>query len=134
MESEKSFIFPEQQVTYATFGQRLGAVLIDYCILFLPALVFQAAHVPFLGLLSGWLYFALMESGAKQATVGKQALGLIVTSERGERISFMNATGRYFGKIVSALILLIGYFMCLFDDRNQTLHDKMAGTLVIKVN
>ena len=35
-----------------------------------------------------WLYFALMESSARQATVGKIALGLFVTDLQGRRISF----------------------------------------------
>jgi uncharacterized RDD family membrane protein YckC len=50
----------------------------------------------------------------------------------GHRISFANASGRFFGKYVSAIILLIGYLMMLWDDKKQTLHDKMAGTLVVK--
>lgn len=55
--------------------------------------------------LSGWLYYALMESSNKQATLGKMALGIIVTDMNGNRISFGRATGRYFGKILSGLIL-----------------------------
>jgi len=54
---------------------------------------------------AGWLYFALMESSAKGATLGKMALGLRVTDLSGNRISFGRATGRYFGKIVSGMIL-----------------------------
>lgn len=79
-----------------------------------------------------WLYSALMVSGPWQATLGKRALGIKVTGMNGERISFLNATGRYFATILSAIILLIGYFMMLWDDKKQTLHDKLAGTLVVK--
>ena len=75
---------------------------------------------------------ALQESGPNQATLGKKALGLKVTSLTGDRISFGQATGRFFGKYVSAIILFIGYLMMIWDDRKQTLHDKMAGTLVVK--
>lgn len=87
------------------------------------------------GLLSivlSWLYFAIMESSAMQATVGKLAVGVIVTDLDGHRISFARATGRYFAKIVSGLILLIGYIMVAFTNRKQGLHDMMAGTLVWK--
>ncbi len=73
----------------------------------------------------------MLESGGRQATVGKMAMRIKVTDLYGQRISFLNATGRYFGKIISGAILLIGYFMMLWDDKNQTLHDRMAGTLVI---
>jgi uncharacterized RDD family membrane protein YckC len=78
-----------------------------------------------------WLYFALMESSSKQATVGKMALGIVVTDLSGNRISFGRATGRYFGKIVSGMILCIGYFMAGFTERKQALHDIMASCLVI---
>ncbi|AHF15502.1 RDD family protein [Niabella soli] len=79
-----------------------------------------------------WLYFAFMESGPKQATLGKMALGLKVTNTHGQPISFLNATGRFFGKYVSAIILFIGFLMVLWDDKCQALHDKLAGTLVVK--
>ncbi|HEX8522655.1 MAG TPA: RDD family protein [Tepidisphaeraceae bacterium] len=79
----------------------------------------------------GWLYFAFMESSEKQATLGKMAMGLIVTDELGNRISFARATGRHFGKFLSSLILGIGYIMQAFTQRRQALHDMLAGTLVV---
>jgi uncharacterized RDD family membrane protein YckC len=79
----------------------------------------------------GWLYFAAMESSSKQATLGKMAVGLYVTDMDGNRISFGRATGRYFGRIISGLILCIGYFMAGFTEKKQTLHDMMAGCLVL---
>ena len=79
-----------------------------------------------------WLYFALQESGPRQATLGKRLLGIQVTDLYGQRISFGRATGRYFGKIISAIILLIGYIMAAFTEKKQALHDIMAGCLVVK--
>jgi uncharacterized RDD family membrane protein YckC len=77
-----------------------------------------------------WLYFAIMESSVWQATLGKQALKLIVTDQHGDRIGFGRATGRYFAKILSALIFLVGYLMVGWTQRKQGLHDVIAGTLV----
>ncbi len=77
-----------------------------------------------------WLYEALMTSSAKQATVGKIALGLRVTDLHGNRISFARASGRHFSKYVSQLILLIGFLIQPFTPKRQALHDIMAGTLV----
>ncbi|HXM59013.1 MAG TPA: RDD family protein, partial [Candidatus Dormibacteraeota bacterium] len=57
---------------------------------------------------------------------------LVVTDLYGRRVSFGRATGRYFGKIVSALVLFVGYLMIPFSDRRQALHDLMAGTLVVR--
>jgi uncharacterized RDD family membrane protein YckC len=78
-----------------------------------------------------WLYYALMESSSKQATLGKLALGIVVTDLSGNRISFGRATGRYFGKIVSGMIMCIGYIMAGFTEKKQALHDIMASCLVV---
>ncbi len=79
-----------------------------------------------------WLYYALMESSANQGTLGKMAVGIKVCDMQGERISFGQATGRYFAKILSSLILLIGYIMVAFTEKKQGLHDMIAGTLVVR--
>ena len=81
-----------------------------------------------------WLYFTVLESSTWQATVGKKALNLIVTDEQGERIGFGRANGRYFGKILSSLILAFGFFMVGWTQRKQGLHDMIAGTVVYKTN
>jgi len=119
---------------YAGFWKRFGAWIIDEliiwavsCILIIVSLGF---FYPF-GIILGWLYFALMESSEKQATLGKMALGIVVTDMDGKRISFGRATGRYFGKILSVVILLIGYIMIAFTDKKQGLHDMLANTLVV---
>ena len=80
-----------------------------------------------------WLYFALLENSERGATVGKMAMGLRVVTSDGQRLSFLNATGRYFAKILSAIILCIGFIMIGFTDKKRGLHDMIAGTLVIKV-
>jgi len=80
-----------------------------------------------------WLYFALMESSERQATVGKSVMSLRVTNYEGQRISFGHATGRFFAKIVTGMIpFAIGYIMAAFTERKQALHDLIAGTLVLK--
>ena len=78
-----------------------------------------------------WLYFALMEASSNQGTLGKMAMGIKVTDTMGYPITFGRATGRYFGKILSGAILMIGYIMAAFTERKQALHDMMAGTLVV---
>lgn len=85
-----------------------------------------------LGVVIEWLYYALLESSAWQATIGKKTLGLEVTDLAGRRISFARATGRYFGKFISAIIFLIGYIMAGFTEKKQALHDMMAGCLVMR--
>lgn len=78
------------------------------------------------------LYSTLMESSKYQATIGKLALGLIVTDVNGGKLDFVKALIRNVSKIVSGIILLIGYIMAAFTEKKQALHDIIAGTLVVK--
>jgi uncharacterized RDD family membrane protein YckC len=117
---------------YAGFWMRVGAYLLDVLILVIPLGILSL--LPFLGIVINivgvWLYFALQESSERQATIGKRALNIYVTNLQGRRISFGQATGRHFGKIISGFILGIGYMMAGFTEKKQGLHDIMASTLV----
>ena len=79
-----------------------------------------------------WLYFAALESSPTQATLGKMACGFVVCALDGRRISFWRATGRFFGKWISVLILGIGFLVCIWNPRRQCLHDVMAGCMMLK--
>jgi len=82
-----------------------------------------------------WLYHALMESSEWQATLGKKALGLVVTDMAGQRVSFARSTGRHFGKIITNMVpVFIGYIMAGFTAKKQALHDMLAGCLVLRRN
>ncbi len=134
--ADESILFPDVPAAYAGFWERFGAAFLDGLILAIPGYALQYLFGEVQGFLFAividWLYYAVQESGPAQATLGKKALGLQVTAVDGNRVSFGQATGRFFGRYVSAILLLIGYLMMLWDDRKQTLHDKMAGTLVVK--
>ena len=78
----------------------------------------------------GIVYVVGMESSSRQATLGKMAVGIKVGNAEGEQLSFANALGRYFAKIVSAIILYIGFMMVGWDKKKQGLHDKIASTYV----
>jgi len=79
-----------------------------------------------------WLYEALLTASSWQGTVGKRLLRLKVVDEAGNRISFARSTGRFFAKILSQLILWIGFIMVAFTDKKRGLHDMIARTLVIR--
>ena len=96
------------------------------------AMVGAVALTWLLTMTAAWLYFALMESSKFQGTIGKLALGIIVTDMEGNKISFGRATGRYFGKYVSMIILYVGFMMAGFTEKKQGLHDIFASTLVWK--
>ncbi|MBX2930090.1 MAG: RDD family protein [Saprospiraceae bacterium] len=127
---------------YAGFWLRVAAYLIDSIIIGIPMYIIYGtiggsflepnALSQVIGGVLGVFYFIYLESSEKQATFGKQAVGIIVTDMDGNRITGGQAAGRYFGKIVSGLILLIGFMMAGFTDKKQALHDIMANTLVVR--
>lgn len=83
-------------------------------------------------LIPGWLYYGLLESSEKQATFGKQICGLIVTNAEGKRLSFGQASARFFGMILSSCAFGVGFLMCIWTERKQCLHDLMAGCFVLR--
>lgn len=78
------------------------------------------------------LYFVLMHSSARQATLGKQLLGLKVATVDGERISLLRSLGREVAKIASAIPLCIGFLLAAFTSRKQALHDMVVSTTVTR--
>jgi uncharacterized RDD family membrane protein YckC/Tfp pilus assembly major pilin PilA len=124
---------------YAPVGRRVLAYLIDY-VLYVILIVLVAATARTSGspwalllwLVGLWLYKAGMESSRYQATLGKLALDLQVTTLDGERLSFLHATGRVLAFLVSSCIALISFLMVAFTDRHQALHDFIASTLVVR--
>jgi uncharacterized RDD family membrane protein YckC len=78
-----------------------------------------------------WLYYAGLESSPWQATLGKLALGIVVTNLARGRVSFGRATGRHFASYIS-VFFFIGYLIQPFTAKHQALHDLIAGTLVVR--
>jgi uncharacterized RDD family membrane protein YckC len=120
--------------TYAGFWVRVCAWLIDWIVVsvgtgIVLTLTFGGG-IPFV-FLGQWLYEAFMQSSSWQATLGKRAFNMVVIGMNGERISFARATGRYFAKWISALLLGFGFVMVAFTPRKQGLHDMIAETLVV---
>lgn len=112
---------------------RMAAYMIDIPVVWvLGFLLFLVPHTSFfLNFAAIFLYCTLMESSAWQATLGKLAMGIKVTDGSGQRINFGRAAGRFFGKILSGLILVIGFLFPLWTARKQALHDLLAKTLVV---
>jgi len=136
---------------YAGFWIRFVAALIDGVILFVAGVVVQLGFAPMTR--SGRMDLMLMALGAEYlismaigatyeglfvsrfgATPGKMALDLKVVRPDGGPISLGRAVGRYFAKIVSGIILMIGYIMAGFDAQKRALHDMICDTRVIRVS
>lgn len=122
---------------HAGFWLRFFAFVIDTIILccfnwFILSLVGEGGLYQLIAGLFGWFYFAGMESSPSQATWGKRVFNLKVSDMSGNPISFARASGRYFAKFISSLLLFIGFIMIAFTENKQGLHDKLANTLVGK--
>ncbi len=141
-------------IVYAGFWKRVAASIIDSLVLMVVIFILAA----FLGVLGAAsqlgsgistgsmislgvfylleifglaLYYALMHASSLQATLGKLAVGIKVTDEDGQRITFWRGFGRYFAYLLSSIVLLIGYLMAAFTDRKRALHDMICSTLVV---
>ena len=122
-----------QAGTYAGFWVRAGAAVLDFLLLIVAArlLSFLAGAGFLFGLAIPWLYEAFMLSSEIQATLGKRALGIVVTDSAGNRLTFARATGRHFAKYLSSLLFGIGFLMAAFTGKKQALHDLLADTVVV---
>lgn len=162
--------------TYAGFWIRFVAAVIDAIVVGIPLLVLvailyiaiyganfnPAAPAPIdpwfniLPLPIWWLYQSLMESSGWQATLGKRAMGIVVTDLDGNRMTFGRASARHWAgqifqllalplgflpqdnigvmsfTLLLALCTLIAYVMAAFHPKKQALHDILAGTLALR--
>lgn len=140
-------------VEYATFGARLAGLVLDSLLVgvvnFAVQMLLGLALAPIAendaGEILFFLVYVLFSMGVPfgytvfflghpehQATLGMKAAKIRIIAEDGGDCTYKRAFGRTMAAIISGLILYIGYLMCLWDERKQTLHDKMAKTLVIK--
>lgn len=120
----------------AGFGRRLGAALIDGILLTLvfwilvAILPVGAAYAIYL--LGSIAYYTALEGGPTGQTLGKKAVGIRVYDLRnGGPIGYGRAFVRWIGRIVSTVVIFIGYLWMLWDPQKQTWHDKMAGSVVV---
>jgi uncharacterized RDD family membrane protein YckC len=148
-------------VRFAGFWIRLVAALIDAIILLIAGSIFQyavlgtrvASPIPdpahpethlgetlaILGI--AWLIGTVTSATYEGvfvyklgATPGKMALGLKVIRPGGGPVSLGRAIGRYFAKMLSTVILGIGYIMIGFDSEKRGMHDMICDTRVIHAN
>jgi uncharacterized RDD family membrane protein YckC len=86
--------------------------------------------------------YAAISLHLRETTVGKHAVGLVVRQVDGSRITFGRALLREVvarqllfvagGLFLGGLPLLLDLLFPLWDDRSQTLHDKIARTIVVR--
>lgn len=137
---------------YAGFGIRLLAWLIDTILLSIVGGVLAGILVVtgttrgtenivgytnvlsnLLSLIISFVYFVFLQAKYGQ-TLGKKVMNIKVVTASGGTPSMLTFFLReIIGKFISALIIMIGYLMVLWDPKKQALHDKIAGTYVVKI-
>ena len=123
-------------VEFASFWRRFMAYLIDGLVLasiskVLSIMIAQDYYGWLAGVI-GIVYIVGFWTWRGQ-TPGKMMLNVKVITTEGSSISFGRAILRCFGYIVSSIILCLGYLMIARDSKKQGLHDKIAGTYVVKL-
>jgi uncharacterized RDD family membrane protein YckC len=125
----------------AGFWRRFAASFVDGLILLVATgilyAIIGATATRGINALLGLLYFVFLEGSSSGQTIGKRALGIRVYDFRdgsANGIGYGRAVIRYFGRILSALPIFLGYFWMLWDKEKQTWHDKLAGSVVVPVS
>src|SRR5215210_3420678 len=128
-------------MNYGGFWIRFLAYIVDSLIvtigfigimLLVSVMGLELAGAEIIFLVLSILYWALMQSSKRQATIGKSLCGLKVGGPNGERISVGRALGREAAKIISTLTMLIGFIIAAFTRNKQALHDFVASTYVVR--
>lgn len=131
---------PGLAVEYMGFWIRLAAAIIDDIIVIIITLIFFA-FLRFgirdfwfpVSLFVPWLYYWLF-TGLKGQTLGKMALGIKVVNAEGSMPGLGIAALREIpGKIVSSIVICLGFLWIIWDVRKQGWHDKIAKTYVVRV-
>jgi uncharacterized RDD family membrane protein YckC len=129
----------------ASWGRRAGGWFVDVLVFvaaYITVLVLSlglsdtGAGIAFLGLVFGPTVYAWLMVGTWGQTLGKMAVGIrVLRSQDAGKVSYARALGRAASVWVLGILslpLLLAYLWPLWDDRNQTLYDKMASTIVVK--
>ena len=135
----------KQKYKYARFVDRVKALITDLFMIYAPILYvityvimngkddFQSSQIaPLAGVLLYGITYAILLSKFGQ-TPGKKAYEIkVLDLKTGQNISFFRAFFRFIAFLFSATIL-VGLFIQLYRKDNRTLHDLIAGTVVISL-
>ena len=133
---------PGVAVEYMGFWIRFGAAIIDGLVTSLVASILAFTirvgsptliPIPISWFLVPWLYHWLF-IGLKGRTLGKMAVGIKVVNAEGSVPGLGDAALReVLGKIVSSIVICLGFLWIIWDGEKQGWHDKIASTHVVRV-
>ncbi len=118
---------------YAGFWKRFLAFVIDGFIVFLISCVLIIPlYITPLSLILATLYKVIFETSPLRSTPGKSIMGLAVVRANGSTMTVKDSIVRFAVSFISSMFLFIGYLISLFNEKKQTFHDMVAGTVVIE--
>ncbi len=121
----------ETTLPRADFGQRLGAILIDIVLVAVASGVSVIfAFLPFPLVFGGYVFGFWLWRGT---TVGGIVFNLKVVRLDGRAMDPATALVRTLVAFLSVFAMGLGFLWCLWDPECQTWHDKVAGTVVVRV-
>jgi uncharacterized RDD family membrane protein YckC len=124
-------------LTYANWGRRVGAYLIDVALPLIVVIILIEINVALGGvcflLASGWAFYNRSYLGGRTGqSLGKKALSIrLVGEDTGQPIGVLVAWVRDLCHAVDMLICCVGFLFPLWDAKRQTLADKLVRTVVI---
>ena len=129
-------------MTYAGFGIRFAALIIDAVVLGVVVAILSLVNITsitdpsasgtIIQTLISLAYYIIFTATTGQ-TLGKMALGIMVVDANGGKLTIGKVILREtIGKFVSFVTLFIGFIIVRFDAKNQGFHDKIASSYVIK--
>ena len=138
---EEPFEEEMTSVEFASIGQRFGAFLVDLVIsmvivfagLVVGVLLYVGGFAAFVFIIAHFIFVVWLVTTRGQSP-GKMAIGIKIVKTDGSSAKLGSVLLReIIGKIVSAIVLLLGFIWILFDGKRQGWHDKIAETVVVKV-
>lgn len=146
---------PDARGDYASWGRRVGAYLLDTLVLVVPLIViigialaagnpddendgsWGVVGVAYLAtILAPFVYFTLMHGRESGQSLGKRWVGIrVVDGSTDNSIGYGRAFGRYAITFVFGIFIipaLLDYLWPLWDQKNQALHDKVVGSVVVR--
>lgn len=148
--SIKKVDFEQNDISYVGFWSRFAASIIDSVFVLLITM-------PLLYLIYGKSYFMSMQPHTgvvyslinyvlpivviilfwiyKAATPGKMAVSAIIVDHKtGNKPTLLQSVLRYVGYYISLIPLGLGFIWVAFDSKKQGWHDKIAGTVIVRIN
>lgn len=126
---------PPEALAYprASFWRRLGGVLLDTLLVSIVCgMTGLLNHGPFMFFLAGVAYFTAMWAW-KGTTIGGVVSGTKVVRLDGQPLTWQVALVRALMALFGVMVCFLGFLWIAFDRERQGWHDKIAGTVVVRL-